>query len=249
METTVAIQSKWPGHGVSTIANGDQYLKDWNEVFSVKTVYVKDAMFYGRRMGNLFSKRRYQFMRFRNVSFFSVDLEDCDFEHCVFEGCYFGLTDYQKRMIFQLCWFELCVFDAIGIRRRGGKVEIDSCEFVDCTFKSLDIFTGSMDITHTNFNNVVVQSSFNNNVIFRQKCNGVIDAGRDRRGYHFFGFWHENQWKVTAGCRWFTKQEAMRHWKDKGNVDALARVRLIMGSAKPVFSEIIRYALVAEATP
>jgi len=32
--------------------------------------------------------------------------------------------------------------------------------------------------------------------------------------YDWFGVWHDDQWMVKAGCRWFTLAEAKSHWMD-----------------------------------
>jgi hypothetical protein len=54
------------------------------------------------------------------------------------------------------------------------------------------------------------------------KCLGV-----DPRGYHFFAVEHADGWRISAGCRWFTVDEAAAHWTKRGNKDALARVAIV----------------------
>jgi uncharacterized protein YjbI with pentapeptide repeats len=59
-------------------------------------------------------------------------------------------------------------------------------------------------------------------------CIGIVDAGTDPRGYRFIGVKQsDGTWMVKAGCRWFTMSRAIEHWTDRGNYDAMARVRLI----------------------
>lgn len=63
-------------------------------------------------------------------------------------------------------------------------------------------------------------------------CVGIIDAGTDDRNYRFIGVKPllvkgGGFTMVKAGCRWFTIDEAMQHWRMRENEDALARVRLI----------------------
>jgi len=36
----------------------------------------------------------------------------------------------------------------------------------------------------------------------------------DPRGYDAVAGWHESGWMVSAGCRWFTVEEARKHWGD-----------------------------------
>lgn len=59
---------------------------------------------------------------------------------------------------------------------------------------------------------------------------GAINAvclGYDQRGYRFVGIRHDGGWCISAGCRWFTMPQAIEHWTDKGNKDALARVAIL----------------------
>ena len=54
-----------------------------------------------------------------------------------------------------------------------------------------------------------------------------ICAGYDNRGYRFTGHLTDKAVYVLAGCRWFTIEQAVIHWTEKNNKDALARVALI----------------------
>ena len=56
---------------------------------------------------------------------------------------------------------------------------------------------------------------------------GYLDLGYDNRGYHFRAVLHDDGWRINAGCRWFTVAEALSHWSDKRNLDALARVAIV----------------------
>jgi hypothetical protein len=42
----------------------------------------------------------------------------------------------------------------------------------------------------------------------------------------------DDDWMIKAGCRWFTEHEAIEHWEDKQNSDAIARVRLIQAGGE-----------------
>src|SRR5216683_1153532 len=60
--------------------------------------------------------------------------------------------------------------------------------------------------------------------------NGAIGSkcmGWDSRGYHFFAVEWADGWRISAGCHWFTVDEAVAHWTAKGNKDALARVAIV----------------------
>ena len=63
---------------------------------------------------------------------------------------------------------------------------------------------------------------------------GIICAGTEPRGYRFLGVRHADQWYVAAGCRWFTIPQAVAHWTQKDNKDALARVGVIQVAARVV---------------
>jgi hypothetical protein len=54
---------------------------------------------------------------------------------------------------------------------------------------------------------------------------GIICLGTDPRGYRFVGVRHDDGWRISAGCRWFTIDEAKTHWKN--NSDALARINTL----------------------
>ena len=56
---------------------------------------------------------------------------------------------------------------------------------------------------------------------------GAICLGYDLRGYRFVGIRHDDGWRILAGCRWFTVEEAVAHWTKKNNKDALARVAIL----------------------
>jgi hypothetical protein len=56
---------------------------------------------------------------------------------------------------------------------------------------------------------------------------GYIDLGTDKRGHHFRAVLHDTGWIINAGCRWFTIAEAIAHWTDTKNKDALARVAIV----------------------
>jgi hypothetical protein len=55
---------------------------------------------------------------------------------------------------------------------------------------------------------------------------GIKCLGTDRRNYRFVAVRHDDGWRIVAGCRWFTIEEAIAHWGAKGNKDALARVAI-----------------------
>jgi uncharacterized protein YjbI with pentapeptide repeats len=64
-------------------------------------------------------------------------------------------------------------------------------------------------------------------------CVGLIDAGTDPRGYRFIGVQQTNgAWRIKAGCRWYTLGQAIEHWQDRGNEDAIERVSLIAARSR-----------------
>ena len=58
-------------------------------------------------------------------------------------------------------------------------------------------------------------------------ASGYCSLGTDKRGYSFHAIKWDDGWRVSAGCRWFTVDEAVAHWTAKGNKDALARVAIL----------------------
>ena len=54
---------------------------------------------------------------------------------------------------------------------------------------------------------------------------GFRCLGYDARGYHFRAVLFETGWRVTAGCRNFSYEEALIHWAN--NPDAMARLSII----------------------
>ena len=64
-------------------------------------------------------------------------------------------------------------------------------------------------------------------------CTGLtsyFEAGRDKRGYMFHGFFVFGVPRISAGCRGFTLPQALKHWGFGGasdRPDCLALVRVI----------------------
>jgi len=48
---------------------------------------------------------------------------------------------------------------------------------------------------------------------------GAIHGGEDSRGYHFFGFPQNGEYRIFAGCRNFTPEKALVHWGPGGPSD------------------------------
>lgn len=64
---------------------------------------------------------------------------------------------------------------------------------------------------------------------------GMIHGGKDSRGYHFFGFPQSGKYRIFAGCRNFTLDEAIAHWGPGGpsdRPDCLALVEKIVDEIK-----------------
>ena len=57
--------------------------------------------------------------------------------------------------------------------------------------------------------------------------NSAISLGTDPRGYDFVAIRHDDGWRIKAGCRWFTLPEAVSHWTESNNRDALARLAIL----------------------
>ena len=64
-------------------------------------------------------------------------------------------------------------------------------------------------------------------------ASGYVDLGRDTRGYHFRAVAFPLGWQITAGCRNFTIDEALAHWRKAHNEDALARVAILKAYPLP----------------
>ena len=64
----------------------------------------------------------------------------------------------------------------------------------------------------------------------------AIDLGDDPRGYRFIAVAHADGWRIKAGCRWFTVDEALAHWAN--NPDALARVRIASSSVRRTHGDV-----------
>ena len=64
-------------------------------------------------------------------------------------------------------------------------------------------------------------------------ASGYVDLGRDTRGYHFRAVAFPLGWQITAGCRDFTIDEALAHWREAHNEDALARVAILKAHPLP----------------
>lgn len=64
---------------------------------------------------------------------------------------------------------------------------------------------------------------------------GAIHGGMDSRGYHFFGLPQSGKYRIFAGCRNFTPEEALAHWGPGGpsdRPDCLALVQKIIAEIK-----------------
>ena len=55
-------------------------------------------------------------------------------------------------------------------------------------------------------------------VMWVMNCPGVA-AGKDSRGYWFQPIRVHGQWRITAGCRNFSVEDARRHWGPDGVSD------------------------------
>ena len=56
----------------------------------------------------------------------------------------------------------------------------------------------------------------------------IVCAGYDARGFRFIGHGQvDGGFRISAGCRWFTEEEARAHWKAKNNLDAQLRIAVI----------------------
>lgn len=64
---------------------------------------------------------------------------------------------------------------------------------------------------------------------------GMIHGGEDSRGYYFFGFLQCGEYRIFAGCRNFTPEEALAHWGPGGpsnRPDCLTLVQKIISEIK-----------------
>jgi hypothetical protein len=70
-------------------------------------------------------------------------------------------------------------------------------------------------------------------VVRVDNCAGLT-AGKDSRGYQFFGLKIRGQWRVIAGCRNLSINDALEHWGPGGSSDrpeCLAFVKKIAAAA------------------
>ena len=51
--------------------------------------------------------------------------------------------------------------------------------------------------------------------VYINNCAGltVLNAGKDRRGYQFTALYVRKQWRIIAGCRNFSIEDAKKHWR------------------------------------
>jgi len=64
---------------------------------------------------------------------------------------------------------------------------------------------------------------------------GMIHGGEDRRRYYFFGLQQQGKYRIFAGCRNYTPEQALAHWGPGGpsdRPDCLALVQKIIAEIK-----------------
>jgi len=75
-------------------------------------------------------------------------------------------------------------------------------------------------------------------VIYAQNCTSLaslVHGGEDIRGYYFFGLTHRGKYRIFAGCRNYTPEQALAHWGPGGRSDrpdCLALVQKIIAEIK-----------------
>lgn len=222
-----------------TTRDGENYLKAWDGVFSVRKELVAGVAFEGSNAGERLSRRRYTYVRFCNVIFSNATLDRCEFAFCVFEDCSFVQLYLATKAVFDGCWFERCHINHVRACNEITQIYIKDGMFIDSVINELQAYQGnsgssSFLVEGTSFKNTKVVTSFGLAYLYRNK--GLVDAGMDKRGYRFLGVWYADHWYVSAGCRWYPLPDAKEHWDQRSNNDALLRVQLIAGSPNPLIS-------------
>ena len=65
------------------------------------------------------------------------------------------------------------------------------------------------------------------------RAKGIKILGQDPRGYIFYMINQEESYKIHAGCRWFTYDEAINHWSSRRHNESLTKeILLYVGMAK-----------------
>lgn len=150
-----------------------------------------------------------------------TDLSGGDFTEAVLNGKdltsgLFANSDFTNADLSESC-LEGCDFTGA----RFNNADLSGCNIADAVFTDADL-------TGVDLRDALIERAIFNN------CKGIIDAGMDPRGYRFVGVKQDNSsWRVKAGCRWYSITQALDHWREADNDDALARVQDIIDRANP----------------
>lgn len=146
------------------------------------------------------------------VNLSNGDFSQQDYEGLDFEGGQFAKCDFTNTDLSRVCLIKANFSEAVLRSANLEGADVDRADF-----------TGA-DLTGAYLGDCNVETA-----IFKDTI-GIRDAGKDSRGYRFIGVLQDSgSWRIKAGCRWYTVSDALEHWDDVGNQDALARVREIAG--------------------
>lgn len=113
------------------------------------------------------------------------------------------------------CRFIACRFPG---RHLFAYHNISDCEFDRCDLSLVSFKNATLKNTtfhECNLTNANLEGAAANRVHFSH-CPSVIDAGSDHRYFKFLAIKDDDAgYMVKAGCRWFTRTHAIRHWVRK----------------------------------
>ena len=159
-------------------------------------------------------------------------LKDLRFENNVFYGVDFTETNFTK-VSFIDCTFEQCNFK----HAMFNDVLMKNSSFYECNFEFSfwhDTMPENTSFAGGSMQDADIKNALMNASTSFDSVKGVVEAGRDQRGYHFMAYYNSMAgWHVKAGCRWLTIAEAWLHWfkqhRDNENLrqECLARLALL----------------------
>lgn len=82
-------------------------------------------------------------------------------------------------------------------------------------------------------------------VVWVDNCPGLT-AGKDSRGYAFLAARIRNQWRILAGCRNFSIDEARKHWGPGGRSDRPDCLALVQVLASAITARAAQSSLPAD---
>lgn len=187
---------------------------------------IKDRQLIGANLrGARFKGTTFEYCLFQNCDFEGAVLVGARFVHCAFAGS--RMNDIQGYN----ASFDTC--NMSGASFKGAR--LDNSSFRMSRGSGLDFTDASLvqaNFLPTYLLNYGIVANWLGADVSRailHGCSGpnFVDLGVDGRRYHFRAVRFADGWRITAGCRNFTLAQAVAHWKEKGNKDALARLAIL----------------------